>query len=509
MKKKLLVIALMVVMAVFAFVISASAVEIDGIYYSLTTSENGNTAALTNENKNCALEVVNIPETITVDGVTYTVTSLWSEAFSGSSWPGNKTVKKITIPKTVSSIGTHCFRNCTSLEEVYIKGTAKSFSNAEFYNCTSLWKLDMSGMTEEVTIGQYFAYGTAISDLKLPPKLKKISGTTPFKTSALTNLVLPDSLTWLGDYAFQNCTNINTVKLSANLEYFGCNNFQNSKITEIIIPSKVTQVTKDTFHGSSLKKVVFASTSVTSYNANMFSSTGSLNLLFYPASTEAEAKTFTANFGTRFDGWTYIHYDNYNPETTYTKTIVYGTKNCSVCSNIIGDAVTTATDLVSDIYSVVECTACGAKTSEKLYDAPIVYLGYSKRIGGGGQICIGYKVNEEALAEYEKLTKKTITYGVVAYVPKANEARDTLEPINSDLTLKDPDSTIFASAKGYHSFEFVIRGFDSEETREIELIMCAYVSDGSEVSYLGINQETNTVSQTEYATLVTFNGFED
>ena len=158
---------------------------------------------------------------------------------------------------------------------------------------------------------------------------------------------------------------------------------------------------------------------------------------------------------------------------------------------------------------MVECTACGAKTSEKLFDAPIVYLGFSKRIGGSGQICIGYQINEEAFAEYEKLTKKTITYGFVAYVPNANEAKDTLEPINSDLTLKNPDRTIFATVMGYHSFEFVIRGFDSAETKDIELIMCAYVSDGSEVSYLGINQETNTVSQTEYATLVTFNGFVD
>jgi hypothetical protein len=507
MKKKFLLIALMVVMVVCALAISASAIEHGGIYYSLDDSKM--TAALTNENVNCKLEIVNIPETITIgegeNAKTYTVTSLWSDAFAGSGWPGNKTVKKITVPKTVSSIGTHCFRNCTALEEAYINGTTKSFSNAEFYGCTSLWKLDMSGMTEEVTIGQYFAFNTAISDLKLPPRLTKISGTTPFKTSALTTLVLPDTVEHLGDCAFQNCSSLTSVKLSSSLEYLGCNNFQSSKIKEIIIPASVTTVKKDTFHGSTLQKVVFASTSVTSFTSSMFSSTGSLNLFFYAGETEAEAREFTANFGSRFDGWTYIPYDEYDDTKTYKTTIVYGTTNCGECSDILGDAALYDTGVVTKLQEKVVCS-CGAETVVKEYDVPVKFLGVSIN-ELGTSICIGYQIDYKALENYETLTNKEISFGVVAYAPKEGDDVSTLKPVNDDLTLKDADTTIFASLSGtFASFEFKLTGFD-ETTKNTELVMCAFVNDGSAVSYLNVGSN-GVAEQSAYASTLTFSQYE-
>ena len=513
MKRKLLLLALMVAVVACVFVLSVSAAtEVchEGVYYSL--DDTNQTAALTNKNVNCEVVDLVIPETITIgegeNAKTYTVTTIWGDAFAGSGWPGNKTTKKITIPSTVSSIGTHAFRNCTALEEVVMNGTTKSFSNAEFYGCTSLWKLDMSGMTSEsVTIGQYFAFNTALSDLKLPPTLTKISGTTPFKSSALTTLELPDSLVWLGDYAFQNCSSLRTVKLSASLEYLGCNNFQNAKITEIVIPATVTTLTKDIFHGSKVEKIVFASTSVTTFNAtSTFASTGSLQVLFYAGATESDAKAFTGHFGDRFNGWTYIPYSQYDPTKTYTNTIVYGTTNCDECSDVLGAAQLVATDLVSVIENKSVCS-CGEETVIETFDAPIVYLGYSKKEGNSGSICIGYLVNNDSLEMYKEITGKDVSYGVVAYIPAESEDITTLKPVLDDGTLADPNYTISTEVTAYSSFEFLMRGFGTDEANAIALVMCAYAKIGDKVYYLGINQDTNQVSQTEYATLVTYNTF--
>lgn len=515
MKKKVLILALMLAFVICIFAISAVAVEVDGIYYSLTKSESGNTAQVSVENVLCELEIVRIPETITVDGVEYTVTSLSGNAFSGvdsntlgtTKWQGNQKIKEVYVPKTVSSIGSHCFRECHNLEKAVLLGTARSFDDAVFHNCTSLKEIDMSGMTSEsVTIGQYFCNSSALTTLKFPPTLTKISGTSCLKCSSLTSVELPESLTHLGDNVFQNCNNIESIKLPSSLEYLGCNNFQsNAKLTEMIIPGNVTSVQKHVFHGAKVKTIIFASTNITTYDYRFFEGS-SVNLIFFPG-TEDEAKTMFAT-DSKVKGWTnFVDYEDYDPTQTYTSTIVYNTDLCSNCYDFAPELEVVAKDIVDAINEEAICESCGHGTSTKLFDAPIKYLGFSKKIGDNGSICIGYEVNDAALAKYAELTGKTYTYGVVAYIPEKGEDLTTLKPINDDLTLKDEKYTIQAETMGFASFEFIIKGFNTDAEKAIMLVMSAYVSDGTSVSYLGINQETNTISQTEFATLVSFNGF--
>ena len=98
MKKKILFTALMVaalavVLAVSAF---AASVVIDGIYYNL--SEAGASVSTDNQ-KNCTVERVIIPEKVTYDGVEYTVYRIEGKAFgSGNSNGGNSRIKYLEFP---------------------------------------------------------------------------------------------------------------------------------------------------------------------------------------------------------------------------------------------------------------------------------------------------------------------------------------------------------------------------------------------------------------------------
>ena len=59
-----------------------------------------------------------IPETVTVGGVTYTVTGIASNAFAGA----GGSVDSVSIPKTVTSIRKDAFTACTNLKNVYMTG---------------------------------------------------------------------------------------------------------------------------------------------------------------------------------------------------------------------------------------------------------------------------------------------------------------------------------------------------------------------------------------------------
>ena len=59
-----------------------------------------------------------IPETVTVGGVTYTVTGIASNAFAGA----GGSVDSVSIPKTVTSIRKDAFTACSNLKNVYMTG---------------------------------------------------------------------------------------------------------------------------------------------------------------------------------------------------------------------------------------------------------------------------------------------------------------------------------------------------------------------------------------------------
>ena len=166
-----------------------------------------------------------------------------------------------------------------------------------------------------------------------------------------------------------------------------------------------------------------------------------------------------------------------------------------------------ANGYINNGSKVIACkNGCGIESTEVL--APIFeFMGYSARTSGGS-ICLGYIVNKEALAFYEGVAGVSIDYGAVAIAP-INE--DELKPLYLDNgEVKAREYTISASVSGsYASFDFVLNGFNSEHY-EVDLVMCAYVFDGSELSYLCIGEDENgsdTLIQSEIATTLKFSDY--
>ena len=103
-------------------------VEVDGIYYNL--DKKNKTASVTSGEAKCKGTVV-IPESIGVNGTTYSVTSLGERCFRGCSG-----LTSITIPSSVTSLGNYCF--CASgLTSITIPNSVTSLG-AGCFNCMFL-----------------------------------------------------------------------------------------------------------------------------------------------------------------------------------------------------------------------------------------------------------------------------------------------------------------------------------------------------------------------------------
>ena len=110
--------------------------EVDGIFYNLDAANKTATVTFKGNNEYSFDEysgAVVIPETVTYNGITYSVTTLGRYCFSGCS-----SLTSITIPNSVKSLGDGCFSYCRSLTSITIPNSVKSLGYHCFYGCSSL-----------------------------------------------------------------------------------------------------------------------------------------------------------------------------------------------------------------------------------------------------------------------------------------------------------------------------------------------------------------------------------
>lgn len=84
---------------------------------------------------------VNIPETVTYNSKTFTVTEIGASAFSSSSYCKN--IRAITLPSTVTVIGATAFSQCSLSDSLVVKGAITSIGNNAFKSGITIGRLDI------------------------------------------------------------------------------------------------------------------------------------------------------------------------------------------------------------------------------------------------------------------------------------------------------------------------------------------------------------------------------
>ena len=146
-----------------------------------------------------------------------------------------------TVPETVVEITSGTFRNRADLVSIEIPASVEVIGDEAFAGCTKLNAITFTGerTNSELTVGNSAFKGC----------------------SSLTELVLPNGTTSIGDNAFE-ATGIKTFTVPEGVVYLGDYAFKSSKLTKISLPESLT--TLGSFDGSG-KLTVFDS--CTSLNA--------------------------------------------------------------------------------------------------------------------------------------------------------------------------------------------------------------------------------------------------
>ena len=230
---------------------------------------------------------VTIPGNVTIGSTEYTVTGIGDNAFRSCSG-----LTSISIPNTITTIGNSAFRGCNSLESITLLENIATIGNNAFADCSQLiinceasskpngwsntwnsgncivkwdcntWSLSDNGV---LTLRKNFSFGTADN--------------YPWHNSrnAITSIILSDSVTTIGDYAFSNCTKVtsltipNAVTTIGQYAFFDC-----SGLTSITIPNSVTSVGNSAFNNCSSLTSVTTESNASLSNSNLHFTKGNI-----------------------------------------------------------------------------------------------------------------------------------------------------------------------------------------------------------------------------------------
>ena len=117
----------------------------------------------------------------------------------------------INIPGSVTSIGNYAFSGCSGLISIKIPGSVTSIDKEAFQDCYQLTSLIFEDGEQDLSLGYHVFYNCPLRTIYLGRNL--IGHSSPFnRNSYLRTLTIGNSVTSIGDYTFEGCTNIKKIR---------------------------------------------------------------------------------------------------------------------------------------------------------------------------------------------------------------------------------------------------------------------------------------------------------
>lgn len=205
-----------------------------------------------------------IPNPVSYNRNTYSVTSIGAGAFAGCAGLTNVTISNsvitiavqafescmgltnITIPNSVTSIGVLAFQNCWGLTNVTIPNSVTSIGDGAFSGCRGLTNVTIPNSVTSIDGSFNGCSGLESiivdSENKVYDSRKNCNAIIETSTNTLIlgckNTIIPQSVTSIGDHAFMGCSGLTSITIPSSVISIGSQAFWFcTKLTSVIIKS--------------------------------------------------------------------------------------------------------------------------------------------------------------------------------------------------------------------------------------------------------------------------------
>lgn len=219
---------------------------------------------------------------------------------------------KIMIPSIIDgypvvTIGKNAFRPCDKIEGVYISEGIKKIEDEAFYNCIKLAEITLPNSLE--SIGRFVFRGCDLKSFHIPRGLKdiksnilglngdmnkitidpnnayyyiknncviekatkklvfslstsayipeetKIIGEYAFYRSWMKEIIIPNGVEEIGDYAFSDCYNCREIVIPDSVKKIGKYSFAGSQLTNVTLSKNITDIPEGAFSYNSMTDI--------------------------------------------------------------------------------------------------------------------------------------------------------------------------------------------------------------------------------------------------------------
>lgn len=168
-----------------------------------------------------------IPSTVSYNDTVFSVTSVYTNAFNGSS-----ELKSITLPNTITSIGTGAFYGCTGLQSIQLDAANPYFvfANGILYNksqsqiicclTNTTGKIEIPQTVTTILTGAFYGC-TEIKSVVIPNSVNSINSQAFYNCTGLANVIIGDSTNTgirssvsIQSTAFTGCSALTTLSIN-------------------------------------------------------------------------------------------------------------------------------------------------------------------------------------------------------------------------------------------------------------------------------------------------------
>ena len=165
-----------------------------------------------------------------------------------------------------------------------VKEGTRIICNSAFSSCSSLSEIVIPSSVTSIG-DSAFSWCSSLSEIVIPSSVTSIGDWAFSRCNSLSEIVIPSSVTSIGDSAFSFCDSLSEIVIPSSVTSIGKYAFSFcDSLSEIVIPSSVTSIGDHAFSDCrSLFEIVIPS-SVTSIGNSAFSCCDSLSEIVIPSS---------------------------------------------------------------------------------------------------------------------------------------------------------------------------------------------------------------------------------
>ena len=254
----------------------------------------------------------------------------------------------VTIPNSVTSVGEGAFSYCSGMTSATIGNNVTSIGNSAFSYCSDLTSVTIGSSVASIG-NSAFVGCSSLTSVNIPNSVTSIAAGTFWGCTSLKSITIPNSVESIGSDAFTGCESLASVTLNANnivsRTYTASSNLKTifgNQVTEYILGDDVTSIGDYAFHGCSDLTSVSIPNSVTNIGEGAFGEcTGLVSVTLNSNAIASKTYTSGSNLNTVF-GSQVIEYIIGNEVTSIGNYAFYS--STGLTSLTIGNGVTSIGD---------------------------------------------------------------------------------------------------------------------------------------------------------------------